>query len=415
MARRLICACLALMLTLGCASAMDRDELRAAWGAMTGARTEESPYAERPDVEAFSLGALTDVAQRDALALTNFLRGLAGLEPVGLDPLYTLRAQAGALVLAANDEINHEPAQPEGMPDDLYETGYAGTSMGNIAKFNWMRPTILLDGVTYFARDDGAGNLDRLGHRRWLLNPLMSATGFGLANAASGNSYVAMYAVDMENADAAWDHVAWPAAGAFPVELMRAELPWSISLNPELYDTAASRPVVTLTEERSGARFRFDLTEGAGDGYCRLSTERCGAGDCMIFLPRLEVAGIEEYVQNQVWTVEVTGLRGADGEEKGIRYSCEMASVVPQDVANVELDVVEARMTAGETLRLTARVVPEYADDLEVAWRSSDPEVATVDGSGLVTAVASGECEIVAASGNGRSDSCKLTVENAAA
>lgn len=411
MLRKWICAGLALMLTLGSALAMDRTELRAAWREMTEARTEESPYAERPDAETFTLGALTEEAQRDALALTNFLRDLAGLEPVALDALYTLRAQAGALVLAANDELNHEPVHPEGMPDDLYETGYSGTSLGNIAKFNWMRPTILLDGVTYFARDDGEGNLTQLGHRRWLLNPLMSATGFGLANAASGNSYVSMYAVDMENADAEWDYVAWPAAGAFPVELMRAELPWSISLNPELYDTAASRPVVTLTEEGSGAHFRFDLTDGTGDGYCRLSTERCGAGDCMIFLPKLAAAGIEEYVQNQVWMVEVTGLRGADGEEKAIGYTCEMASVYPQDVANVELDVIEATLAAGETMRLTASVVPGYADELGVAWRSSDSGVATVDASGMVTAVAPGACEITAESTNGRRDSCKLTVE----
>ena len=411
MLRKFVCAVLAIALLTGAGFAMDRDALRLSWREMTQARTDASPYAEQPDVKNFTQGALTDAAQQDALALTNFLRELAGVEPVSIDPLYTLRAQVGALVLAANDVLSHTPDQPAGMADELYEIGYAGTSMGNIAKFNWMRPSILIDGVTYFARDDGDINLGELGHRRWLLNPSMSSTGFGLANAASGNSYVAMYAVDMDNADAAWDHVAWPAEGAFPVELMRAELPWSISLNPENYDAENSSVVVLLTEEVSGAEFRFDFSSGSGDGFCLLSMDRYGSGPCLIFRPNIAAAGIEEYVQNQRWTVEVTGLLGLDGAERQLRYTCEMTSVYPQDVANVELDILESTLRAGETLRLTAAVIPAYADDLTVLWRSGDVGVATVDSAGLVTAVAPGECEIIAESANGRSDICKITVE----
>ena len=410
MLRKLICAVLTAALLTGAGCAMDRGALRVAWNEQAEPRSNASPYAERPDLENFTPGTLTDAAQADALALTNFIRSLAGLSPVTIDPLYSLRARIGALVLAANDFLTHTPDQPAGMEDGLFEIGYAGASTSNIARFNWMRPTILIDGVTYFARDDGDLNLGELGHRRWLLNPYMRATGFGLANAATGNSYVAMYAVDMENAGVEWDCVAWPAAEAFPVELMRAELPWSISLNPDRYDVTNSAPSLTLTEEISGAAFRFDFAEGTGDGFCMLSTDNYGAGPCLIFRPELSAAGIDEYVQNQIWTVEVTGLRGADGAARKLRYTCEMASVYPQDVANVELNVLDASLAPGETLRLSAAVIPAYADDLTVAWRSSDAAVAAVDEAGLVTAVAPGECEITAESVNGRSDSCKITV-----
>ena len=410
MLRKLICAALTAALLTGAGLAMDRDALRVAWREQAEPRSDASPYAEQPNLENFTLGSLTEAAQADALALTNFIRSLAGLKPVSIDPLYSLRAQAGALVLAANDILTHTPERPEGLEDDLFEVGYAGTSMGNIAKFNWMRPTILIDGVTYFVRDDGDINLGGLGHRRWLLNPYMKATGFGLANAASGNSYVAMYAVDMDNADVEWDYVAWPAGEAFPVELTRAELPWSISLNPDVYDVTNSEPALTLTEEVSGAAFRFDFSDGSGDGFCLLSTENYGAGPCLIFRPELAAAGIDEYVQNQIWTVELTGLRGADGAARELRYTCEMASVYPQDVANVELDVLEASLVPGETLQLNATVIPAYADDLTVSWRSSDEAVAQVDDAGHVTAVAPGECEITAESVNGRSDVCKIIV-----
>ena len=411
MLRKLFCAALAFMLALGSAVAMDRDALRAAWREMTESRSDKSPYAQRPDVQGFAAGELTAAAQADALALTNFIRELAGLDPVSLDPLYTMRAQIGALTLAANDALTHAPEQPDGMSDALYEIGYAGASMSNIAKFNWMRPSILIDGVRYFARDDGDANLGHLGHRRWLLNPRMAKTGFGLANAASGNSYVAMYAVDMERADAAWEHVDWPAAGAFPVELMRAELPWSISLNPEVYDCVHSQPVLSLTEEISGATFRFDFSEGDGDGFCLLSTDAYGGGDCLIFRPNLAAAGIGEYEQNQIWTVEVSGLLDRNGAQRALFYICEMCSVYPQDVANVELDALEATLRPGDTLRLHADVIPSYADDLTIRWRSSDESVASVDEDGNVTAIARGNCEIIAESANGRSDSCKIAVE----
>ena len=62
-------------------------------------------------------------------------------------------------------------------------------------------------------------------------------------------------------------------------------------------------------------------------------------------------------------------------------------------------------------LSTSAAVIPDYADDPSVLWHSSDETVATVDASGLVRAVAPGRCDLVAASVNGRSDACALTVE----
>ena len=411
MLRRMLCALVALILAFGSARALSRDEMRALWQELSFSRSSASPYAEEPDPDRFKPGALTQAAQADALGCLNFLRAMAGLDPVTLDPLYTLRAQSGALLLAANDALTHTPSQPEGMEDELYACAYAGTSQGNIAKFNWMRPEILIDGVTYFARDDGDANLSTLGHRRWLLNPRMAETGFGLANAESGMSYVTMYAVDDSNADAQWDNVVWPSAGVFPVEMMRGSLAWSVSLNDEIYDAATSAPRVTLREETSGASFSFNTLTGEGDGFCTFSREVCGSGSCVIFRPELAAAGIQEYVQNQLLTVTLTGLRLRDGGAAELSYACEMISLNPQDVANVELSTLDAVLTPGERLQLSASVIPEYADNLSIAWSSSDEAVATVDAHGLVTARAPGACVVTAQSANGRSDSCSITVQ----
>lgn len=402
------------ILILGIASsalAMDRNELRTAWSAMTQARSDASPYLEKPDVDALTAGSLTEEAQADALDCLNLLRRIAGLEAVEINPLYTLRAQNGALLLAANDFLDHDAPQAAGMDDEQYASAHMGTSMGNIAKFNWMKNDILIDGVTYFARDDGSANLSVLGHRRWLLNPLMAETGFGLANARSGMSYVTMYAVDMGNADVQWDYVAWPAAQAFPVELMRSELAWSISLNDEKYDLDASNLKIYMEEKYSGAVFQFDISSGVGDGWCTLSTENCGSGSCIIFRPELAQAGIDEYVQNQLWSVRVDGLVATDGSDAEIAYESEMVSLYPQDVVNVELSQLSARLLTGETLKLHADVIPSYADDLQIIWGSSDPNVASVNGEGVVTAIASGTCSVTAMSTNGRRDVCEIIVE----
>lgn len=391
------------------ARAMTKEEIRTAYEIITERPTAALPYAEMPDTHAYSAGALTDEAVQSALALTNLMRSVAGLNEVSIDPLYTLRAQNAALVLAANDVLSHTPDQPKGMGDDLYRSGYIGASSGNIAKLNWMHSDILLDGVRYFVRDDGDLNLTALSHRRWLLNPAMKSTGFGLANAESGNSFIVMYAIDDQNTDAAWDYVAWPSGGAFPVEWMQTDLAWSVSLNDALYDLSASDPIITLTEETTGLSYHFEPKSESGDGYCCISYDAYGSGSCLIFRPNFP-DDFSAYEQNRIWNVSIANLFGTDGQMIEIQYRCEMVSLYPQDVANIEISLLSADLTVGETLSLSASVIPAYADDLSVLWSSSDPDIAAVDENGVVRAVSAGKCSITAASANGKCDSCEIAV-----
>ena len=399
------------MLLCSCAAALTRSELRSAWQAISASQCDASPYLAEPDVSAFSQGDLTPEARENALAVLNLIREIAGLEAVELNELYNLRAQNGALLLAANDFLEHNSPKPAGMDEQQYESAHMGTSLGNIAKFHWMRPEILIDGVTYFARDDGNENLSVLGHRRWMLNPEMAFTGFGLANSETGMSYVTMYAVDNGNSDAQWDYVAWPAGGCFPVELMRSELAWSVSLNAEKYDLAASNIEVYIKDETSGAEFWLYPDSSMKDGFCTLSMENAGSGPCLIFRPQIADQGVSEYLQNQVWRVEIRGLVDVSGSAAEIAYTCEMVSLYAQDVVSIELSQTEAEMQAGQTLQLTADVIPAYADDLSLIWGSSDPKVASVNAEGVVTAAGNGECSITAMGANGKKDVCNITVK----
>ena len=72
-----------------------------------------------------------------------------------------------------------------------------------------------------------------------------------------------------------------------------------------------------------------------------------------------------------------------------------------------------AILLPGETTQATAAVYPTDATNRSVTWSSSNPAVATVNQSGLVTAVAAGEAEIIATANDGSDaeGSYLLTVE----
>lgn len=71
----------------------------------------------------------------------------------------------------------------------------------------------------------------------------------------------------------------------------------------------------------------------------------------------------------------------------------------------------------GETASLIATVLPEKALIKDVAWLSSNPDVATVDANGVVTAVGKGEAVITvrAVSPFNATASCAVTVGTSAA
>lgn len=72
---------------------------------------------------------------------------------------------------------------------------------------------------------------------------------------------------------------------------------------------------------------------------------------------------------------------------------------------------VTATLAALETQQLTATLLDSHGDPTtgEVIWESDDPTKATVDSSGLVTAVATGSATITGTAGQ-YSDTCVVTV-----
>ena len=78
-------------------------------------------------------------------------------------------------------------------------------------------------------------------------------------------------------------------------------------------------------------------------------------------------------------------------------------------VESVTLDRQTLTLEAGGSATLVATVLPADASDRNVTWSSSAPSVVSVDG-GTVHALARGTATITAASGNGKTATCTVTV-----
>ena len=84
----------------------------------------------------------------------------------------------------------------------------------------------------------------------------------------------------------------------------------------------------------------------------------------------------------------------------------------PVAVSDITLDKPTLALTVGETGQLSATVTPGDAADKNVVWSSGNTAVATVDDSGLVTAVAPGNATITATAG-GKRATCEVAVADA--
>ena len=272
-------------------------------------------YDTAPSTSApYATGKVKTSALQAACDRLNALRRIAGLPPVTLDTALCQNGQYGAVIMAANNQLSHSPSKPAGMDDSFYKQAYEACSSSNI--YSGRILTYAVDG---FMNDSDGGNIDRLGHRRWQLNPTMGKVGFGVAG-----RYCTEKVFDRSGQGCAYDYISWPASGNFPTELLDKDQAWSVSLNPDEY-AAPSASAITITLSGGGKSWTFrgsDRYTAASSGkYFNVNNAGYGVNNCIIFRPD----GVASYTGT--YTVKIDGLRTKNGSTAPLEYTVDFFSL----------------------------------------------------------------------------------------
>ena len=170
-----------------------------------------------------------------ALAKVNTYRYLCDLpSDVGLDDQEINVSQYASELLVKVGHLTHTPEQPRGYDPTAYELGRQGCGHSNLFEGG-----DAVASVDAYMDDSDPGNIDRLGHRRWVLNPGMGKTGFGVAG-----KFSAMFSFDNSRTPIPdYDFVCFPPRGYCPRDLFNASYAWSVSFNPQKYQVSSDAKI----------------------------------------------------------------------------------------------------------------------------------------------------------------------------
>ena len=366
-------------------------------------------FEVEPTLSPCTTGRVKPAAIQAATDRLTALRKLAGLPGVTMDTALNENAQYGAVLLAVLGYLEHEPAKPAGMDDAFYKQGYEATSTSNLAAGNNMTHSV--DGLM---DDSDSSNIDRLGHRRWQLNPALSKVGFGYARNTNSRygQYVTEKVFDTSGAYVDYDFVGWPASGDFPSGQLFFEphTAWSVSLNPGKYSAPSQSAItVTLTRDSDNRKWTFsgsNYSPSDSGEYFIVDNQGFGIDNCIVFRP----SGITEY--DGLYTVEIAGLKDRKGNAVNFAYQVNFFDLKdspapqPTDISAATVTVTPDSMEYtgsaftpavtvtlnGTTLTAGTDYTVAYTNNIEVGTAT-----VTVTGKGNYTGTATANFTITAA------------------
>ena len=356
------------------AFATRKAEIEAKWKQLAPNYTG-SPYDVKPSSSApYSIGKLNSSALKDANNMLNFVRFLSDLpDDVVFTDALNQQCQYGSVLLAANGALSHRPTKPSDMPQDFYQKGYDNCGASNLhSSSSYRDDTSVSDYIASFMDDSDPSNIDRVGHRRWIINPAMLYSGVGLAqNSKSKESFNTLYAFDASRTQSvAYEAVRWPNGSAFPTAFFDGHCAWSVSLNPAIYQTPnASEVKVTLTND-AGKSWSFSQNNKDVSGrFFNIDTGGYGIANCIIFRPE----GVSSY--EGTYSVSISGLKKIDGSNAQMQYSVTFFALdekVDEDPGEEE---TPQKTTASSKKTSTKKVSADYDGDGKTDYTYSIPGV----------------------------------------
>lgn len=202
----------------GAINTMNRDAVNYAYKTRYAAKLNQPISWLNGSVRSCLPGLLGGSSNAGTLAALNFVRSMAGLGPVTFSPSLNAQAQRAALIMDANDALNHSPGRNWRC---WSQTGATTAGRSNLA-LSWpeLRSGQIVD---LYMDDRGASNIDA-GHRRWLLYPFTTVMGSGSTTTANALTVIGPTSALRPNPT--W--VGWPTAGWFPTT-MEPDGRWSLS------------------------------------------------------------------------------------------------------------------------------------------------------------------------------------------
>lgn len=276
-------------------------------------------FSEIPLLTApYRAGQVMESELKESLEVLNFMRFVAGVpDDITLKPEYTTLTQHAAALMAANGLLAHAQTRRWNMPNSFYSLGARGTNESNLGRGYGD----ITDSLLNYLQDTDYVNIFKMGHRRWLLNPAMQATGFGFAN-----GYSATYAFDRGRPGATeFDYIAWPAANT-PIELCtprKGNYAFTVVLGPAYEPAKLEKITVSLT---SGDK-KWQLTPldhslenfNAHNRFLGVNTEAYGPANCIIF-------SVGAFQADERVDIQINGIV-KDGKETSLTYSVQFFSL----------------------------------------------------------------------------------------
>lgn len=213
-----------------------REEVRSFYNAIYPT-SENIPQDTTGDASSCTPGHNSDAFQQAELRRINWFRAMAGMPAnIYLDPMDDWGSQQMAVIISANNALNHNPPSSY-LCYNTFAAGYAGGDQCLGADG--------ADATTDFIWDYGADN-DEVGHRRWILYPPEIVMGVGDLpgngpNAAGNLTYVFDPASFGARPATRQPFVSWPPEGYTPYQVVFPY--WSFALSNADFSNAT----VTMT------------------------------------------------------------------------------------------------------------------------------------------------------------------------
>ncbi len=209
--------------------------------------------------------------QQAVLKRINYFRAMAGVpDDVVFSQGSNQKAQAAALIMSVNGDLDHTPPETWTCYSDLAAEG-AGSSNLYLGVLGW-------EAITGYMRDPGTSN-DAVGHRRWILYPKTQIMGSGDIPAVG--DYLASNALVVfdeylwsPRPDTRDGFVAWPPPGYVPYPVVFTR--WSFSYPGADFSQAV---VKMFLDEALLSIVQAPIHNGYGENTIVWQLEGMGPGD----------------------------------------------------------------------------------------------------------------------------------------